>query len=91
MTAKPILVDAHADIAYNMLNYGRDYTRPVAETRRLESGGYVVQENGDALISWDEYQRGRVAVIFGCLSPDAGFDAGQIPHPSLKTGLGDSS
>lgn len=63
----PLMVDAHADIAYNMLRFGRDYTRPVSETRALEKGSYIVQENGDSLISWDEYQRGRVAVIFSTL------------------------
>ena len=63
----PYLVDAHADIAYNMLKYGRDYTRPAAETRRLEAGGHTVQENGDTLIGWHEYQRGQVAVIFSTL------------------------
>ncbi|MBK6645775.1 MAG: membrane dipeptidase [Anaerolineales bacterium] len=63
----PILVDAHADIAYNMLKYGRDYTRPVSETRALEAGSPIIKENGDTLISWHEYQRGRVAVIFATL------------------------
>jgi membrane dipeptidase len=63
----PILVDAHADIAYNMLKYGRDYTRPVAETRQLEAGSHTVQDNGDTLISWHEYQRGNIAVIFATL------------------------
>ncbi|MBI2332586.1 MAG: membrane dipeptidase [Chloroflexi bacterium] len=63
----PLLVDAHADIAYNMLKYGRDYTRPVSETRALEAGGPNVVENGDTLISWHEYQRGNIAVIFSTL------------------------
>ena len=62
-----LLVDAHADIAYNMLKYGRDYTRPVAETRTLEAGSHTVQENGDTLISWYEYQRANIAVIFSTL------------------------
>lgn len=67
MDTKPLLVDAHEDIAYNMLSYGRDYTRPVSETRALEAGSHVIAETGDALISWHEYQRGRVAVIFSTL------------------------
>ena len=62
-----VLVDAHEDIAYNMFKYGRDYTRPVSETRALEAGSHTVQDNGDTLISWHEYQRGRVAVIFSTL------------------------
>lgn len=63
----PLIVDAHADIAYNMLKYGRDYTRSAAETRRLESGSHTVQDNGDTLLGWPEYQRGRVALIFATL------------------------
>jgi membrane dipeptidase len=63
----PLIVDAHADIAYNMLEYGRNYTRPAAETRRLEAGTRAVQENGDTLLGWREYQRGQVAVIFATL------------------------
>lgn len=67
MELMPLMVDAHADIAYNMLRYGRDYTRSVSETRALESGSFTVKDNGDTLISWQEYQRGRIAVIFSTL------------------------
>lgn len=62
-----LIVDAHADIAYNMLNYGRDYTRSAAETRRLEAGTQTIQDNQDTLLGWDDYQRGQVAVIFSTL------------------------
>jgi membrane dipeptidase len=63
----PLIVDAHADIAYNMLRYGRDYTRSAAETRRLEAGTQTVVDNEDALLGWADYQRGQVAVIFSTL------------------------
>ncbi len=65
----PLIVDAHEDIAYNILNFGRDYTRAAAETRRLEkeSGSSVPQHNGETLLGWPDYQRGRVAVIFSTL------------------------
>ena len=63
----PIIVDAHADIAYNMLKYQRDYTRSAHETRSLEAGGINVLDNEDALIGWPDYQRGQVAVIFSTL------------------------
>ena len=63
----PLIVDAHADIAYNMLKYGRDYTRSAAETRRLEAGSHTVQDNGDTLLGWADYQRGQVALIFATL------------------------
>ena len=53
-----LIVDAHQDLAWNMLSFGRDYTRPVAETRRIEAGGLAPQVNGDALLGWPEYQKG---------------------------------
>ena len=62
-----LIVDAHADIAYNMLKYGRDYTRAAEETRRLEIGSAAVLDNEDALLGWPDYQRGQVAVIFSTL------------------------
>jgi membrane dipeptidase len=63
----PIIVDAHADLAYNMLKYGRNYTRSAAETRRLEVGSTNVIENEDCIIGWPDYQRGQVAVVFSTL------------------------
>ncbi|HEY3310086.1 MAG TPA: membrane dipeptidase [Anaerolineales bacterium] len=64
---KPLIVDAHQDLAYNMLTFGRDYTQPVEETRSREAGGLAVEHNGDCTLSWQEYQRGRVALIFSTL------------------------
>ena len=37
MMQPSLIVDAHEDLAYNMLTFGRDYTRSAAETRRLET------------------------------------------------------
>ena len=62
-----IIIDSHQDIAWNMLTYKRDYTRPVAETRRLEANTLIPERNGDSLLGWDEYQRGKVAVVFSTL------------------------
>jgi membrane dipeptidase len=62
-----IIVDAHEDIAWNMLTFGRDYTRSVAETRTLEHGTATVDQNGHTLLGWTEWIRGRVAVIFTSL------------------------
>jgi membrane dipeptidase len=64
---KPLLIDAHQDLAWNMHTFGRDYTRPVAETRRLEAATLTPQRNGDTLLGWDAYQHGRVALIFATL------------------------
>ena len=63
----PLIVDAHQDIAYNILSFGRDYTLSAADTRRLEIGTQTPQRNGDTLLGWPDYQRGNVAVVFSTL------------------------
>jgi membrane dipeptidase len=62
-----LIVDSHCDLAWNMLNYGRDYTRSAEETRELEKGSLTPEKNGDSLIGWPDYQRGNVAMVFATL------------------------
>jgi membrane dipeptidase len=62
-----IIVDSHEDLAWNILSFGRDYTRAAHETRALEAGSTTVEHNGDTLLGWPDYQRGRVAVVFATL------------------------
>lgn len=62
-----LIIDSHQDLAWNILTYGRDYTRSVSETRRLEAATDIPARNGDTLVGWPEYQRGRVAVVFSTL------------------------
>lgn len=62
-----LIIDSHQDLAWNILTYGRDYTRSVSETRRLEAGTDIPARNGDSIIGWPEYQQGRVAVVFSTL------------------------
>ncbi len=62
-----LIVDSHEDLAWNMLNFERDYTRSAHETRRLEAGSSTVEHNGDTLLGWPEYQAGNVAVVFSTL------------------------
>lgn len=63
----PYIIDSHQDLAWNMLTFGRDYTRSAHETRALEAGTPAVAHNGDTLLGWPEYQRGEVALIFASL------------------------
>ena len=63
----PLIIDSHQDLAWNMLTFKRDYLRSVAETRRLEANTLIPERNGECLLGWPEYQRGRVAVIFSTL------------------------
>ena len=62
-----IIVDSHQDLAWNMLTFGRDYTRSVEDTRQLEAGGQTPLRNGDTLLGWSELQRGEIAIIFATL------------------------
>ena len=62
-----IIVDAHQDLAWNMITFGRDYTLSAADIRRAEQGGLAPQHNGDTLLGWPEYQRGRVGIVFSTL------------------------
>jgi membrane dipeptidase len=62
-----VIVDAHEDLAWNMLSFGRDYTRSVAETRRLEAGSAVVQHNGETLLGWPDWIEGDVGLVFAVL------------------------
>ena len=45
-----LIIDSHQDIAWNMLTYGRDYTRSADQTRQLEAGTDVPERNGDCTI-----------------------------------------
>jgi membrane dipeptidase len=62
-----IIVDGHEDIAWNVLTFGRDYTRPVEEIRRLEAGTDIPARAGNALLGWPEWQQGDIAVVFATL------------------------
>jgi membrane dipeptidase len=65
---QPLIVDAHQDLAWNMLTFGRDYTIPVAETHQREKNSPdIIENNGDTTLSWHEYQRGRVGIVFATL------------------------
>jgi membrane dipeptidase len=61
------IVDSHQDLAWNMLTFGRDYTRSAEETRQAELGDPVISRNGDTLLGWPDYQRGQVSIIFSTL------------------------
>jgi membrane dipeptidase len=63
----PLLIDAHEDLAYSMLTFGRDYRRSAYDTRRIEIGSPHPGNNGDALLGWPEFQKGQVAIVFASL------------------------
>lgn len=62
-----IVVDAHEDIAYNALAFGRDYRRSALLTRQQELGTEIVSRNGTATVGMPEALLGRVAITFATL------------------------
>jgi membrane dipeptidase len=62
-----MIVDAHEDLAWNMLTFGRDYRQAAAETRALEIGGGTPARNGDTLLGVPDWRRGGVGLVFGTL------------------------
>lgn len=58
-----LIVDAHEDLAWNALTFGRDYTRSALDTRRAEANGSAPQRNGHTLLGLPEYLSGQVALI----------------------------
>lgn len=56
-----IVIDAHEDIAYNALRFGRDYRRSAYDIRQQEGG---TSSNGIATVGLPNALLGRVAVVF---------------------------
>lgn len=69
-----IIVDAHEDIAYNALCYGRDYRRSALETRQLETDPEMIAHRGTSTIGLPDALLGRVALVFSTIfvAPDDG-------------------
>jgi membrane dipeptidase len=62
-----LIVDAHEDLAWNILTFDRDYVLAAVETRQRERGMDAPAHNGDTLLGWPDYERGKVAVVFATL------------------------
>jgi membrane dipeptidase len=90
-----IVVDAHEDIAYNFLRYGRDYRASVAAKRQHEANGD--HPNGYATTGLPDALLGRVAVVFSTIftapktapSPMASLDDTHYSTPAEAYHLGE--
>jgi membrane dipeptidase len=63
----PLIVDAHEDIAWNALTFGRNYALGAQALRRAEAHSDAPQRNGRTLLGLPEWLAGRIAVVFGTL------------------------
>ena len=62
-----LIIDSHEDLAWNIVNLGRDYTHSAYDTRKSELNTPIPAFNGNTLLGWPEYQSGGVALVFGTL------------------------
>jgi membrane dipeptidase len=58
------IVDAHLDLAYNALGYGRNPRQPLAHIRATEKRD---KNRGQATVSFEAMQKGGVGLCFGTL------------------------
>lgn len=61
------IVDAHQDIAFNTVSYGRDYRISALKKRSDEANSPVVGHVGRAMLGLPEAIAGRVAVVFATI------------------------
>lgn len=62
-----IIIDSHEDIAWNMVNLGRDYTQSAYAIRQNEKDTPIPAYNGNTLLGWPQYQEANVAIVFATL------------------------
>ena len=62
-----LIIDAHQDIAYNLLSFGRDYTRSVYQPRQDELNRTIPGLTSQSLLGWPQYNLGKVAVVLATL------------------------
>lgn len=79
-----LIVDAHLDLALNMVRKLIDHTKPIHELRKLEH-----REAQQAMTSLPEFSRGNVALVFGTLfavPADLGFAKNAISNAPAQPG-----
>jgi len=63
----PLIVDAHLDIAYNVLYKKRNYGRAAHATRWLERGSDGLAKSGECTVGLPDLIRGRVGLVFATI------------------------
>ena len=63
----PLIVDAHLDMAYNVLYKGRDYLHAAHATRERERDGAMAALGGQCVVGLPDMVRGRVGLAFATI------------------------
>ena len=75
-------IDAHQDLAYNILSFNRDYQLSVYETRAFEKVNPVNGLTSQSLLGWPQYNQGHIALVIGTLFA-APARREPVLHPNL--------
>ncbi len=67
MSADPIVVDGHLDIAWNYYNNGRHFPQSALAARAQERGSAVARLYGTRMVGLGECLLGRVALVVGTI------------------------
>jgi len=67
MQTRPLIFDAHLDLAMNALEWNRDLTRPLAELRASEAGKQDKPDRANGTVSLPEMRRGGVGICVATL------------------------
>src|SRR5258707_2500463 len=67
LNLRPLILDAHLDLAMNALEWNRDLTRPVAELRARELGKTDKPDRARGTVSLPEMRRGGVGICVATL------------------------
>ncbi|MEI7988569.1 MAG: membrane dipeptidase [Chloroflexota bacterium] len=62
-----LIIDGHEDIAFNVMEFGRDPRQSAFKTRELERGTRVPEITGNCTVGKPEWLVGEVGVIFATL------------------------
>jgi len=93
------IVDAHLDLAWNALSYGRDITQPLDTINAYETGMTDAKCRGHATVSLPAMREGDVRLCGGTLlarvkpdvRPDAGFNRLDIDYAAAPIAHGIAS
>ena len=67
MKTRPLIFDAHLDLAMNALEWNRDLTRPLAEIRSSEVGKKDKPDRANGTVTLPEMRRGGVGICVATL------------------------
>ena len=75
MTKRPLIFDAHLDLAMNALEWNRDLTRPVSELRASEAGKTDKPDRANGTVSLPAMRAGGVGICVATLLARLEHDA----------------